>query len=158
MLLLLFQIAGDRFGLDADSVIEITPLVELRVLPRAPAHVAGLMNYRGAVTPVVDLTALLTGKSAQKYLSTRIVIVLFPGHDGKDHPLGLMAEHVTETRSFKPGDLRPAGVDVKAAPFLGEVALDPRGGGMIQRVRVDAILPEEVRKTLFALIAKAENA
>ena len=155
MLLLLFQIAGDRFGLDAESVIEITPLVELRVLPRAPAHIAGLMNYRGCVTPVVDLTALLTGQAAKKHLSTRIIVVLFHGSDGKDHPLGLMAERVTETRSFKPGDLLPAGVDVKAAPCLGEVAMDPRGGGMIQRVRVDTILPAEVRDTLFALIANS---
>lgn len=158
MLLLLFQIADDRFGFDADSVIEITPLVELRALPRAPAHVAGLMNYRGTVTPVVDLTSLLTGQSAKKHLSTRIIIVLFKGRDNEDHPLGLMAERVTETRSFKPEDLRPSGVDVKAAPCLGEVALDPQGGGMIQRVRVDDLLPAEVRETLFTLIEKPDNA
>jgi len=158
MLLLLFQIAGDCFELDADRVIEVVPLVGLRALPRAPAHVAGLMNYRGIATPMVDLAALLTGHGARNHMSTRIIVVPFKGPDGTDRPLGLMAERVTETRSFKQGDLLPAGVDVKDAPCLGEVVMDPRGGGMVQRVRVDALLPAEVRETLFKLAGNAENA
>lgn len=158
MLLLLFQIAGDCFGLDAESVIEVAPLVGLRTLPRAPAHVAGLMNYRGRVIPVLDLAAMLTGQSAKKHLSTRIIVVPLEGADGRNHPLGLIAERVTETRAFKPEDMRAPGVEVKAAPCLGEVALDPRGGGMIQRVRIEALLPAEVRETLFTLVENAEHA
>jgi len=59
MLLLLFDVGSNRYGLEASEVIEVTPLVCLRAAPHTPAYVAGVFNYRGVVTPVIDLHALL---------------------------------------------------------------------------------------------------
>jgi purine-binding chemotaxis protein CheW len=51
-----FRLGRERYGLPVGAVDEIvrTP-DELIHVPGAPAHVAGVMNRRGAVLPVVDL-------------------------------------------------------------------------------------------------------
>jgi chemotaxis-related protein WspB len=56
MLLLQFQAGSERYGLDVSQVVEVSSLVSLRPIPHAPPEAAGVFNYRGILTPVVDLT------------------------------------------------------------------------------------------------------
>ena len=64
MLLLLFQVGGDRYALDARRVVEVIPLVKMQRIPRAPKGVAGLFNYRGRPVAAVDLSELMLGRPA----------------------------------------------------------------------------------------------
>jgi chemotaxis-related protein WspB len=82
MLLLLFEIAKGRYALDVTQVIEIVPLVNLKKITTAPAYVAGLMNYRGLGTPVIDLNQLVNGIPYENSLSTRIIITSGRGPAG----------------------------------------------------------------------------
>ena len=52
---LLFELAGSRMALLADLVSEVVRAVEIEPLPEAPAIVSGVINMRGALTPVIDL-------------------------------------------------------------------------------------------------------
>jgi chemotaxis-related protein WspB len=52
MLFILFQIGRDRYALSAGSIIEVLPLMNLKSVPRAPAGVAGLLNYHGTPVPI----------------------------------------------------------------------------------------------------------
>lgn len=61
MLLLVFQVAGESYAVEANRVIEVVPRVDLRRLPHAPAALAGLLRYRGQVVPVIDLGVFLAG-------------------------------------------------------------------------------------------------
>lgn len=146
MLLLTFQIKDDWYGIDINHVIEVMPMVELRKIPHGPPYVAGLFNYRGVVGPVIDLTELFIGEPSRKVLSSRIMVVSFPGGD-EGHVLGLLAEHVTETIQYEEEDFKPSGITIEGAPFLGDVLNDERG--MIRRVKVEDLLPEQVREMLF---------
>jgi len=148
MLFLLFEIGSSRYCLDVSQVIEVTPLVSLRKLPFAPPYVSGLMNYRGDITPVVDLSLLLGQEASRPLFSTRIVLVRFRGADNSDHLLGLMAEKATETISRREEDFKPMGIAINNARFLGKVVSDERG--MIQRLEMQQILTEDVQRTLFA--------
>ncbi|RJR50745.1 MAG: purine-binding chemotaxis protein CheW [Desulfobacteraceae bacterium] len=147
MLFLLFEIGSSRYCLDVSQVIEITPLVSLRKLPFAPPYVSGLMNYRGDITPVIDLSLLLGQEASRPLFSTRIVLVRFRASDKSDHMLGLMAEKATETISRREEDFKPMGLAIDNARFLGKVVSDERG--MIQRLEMQQILPEDVQRTLF---------
>lgn len=55
LLLLLFQIEGDRFGLKATHVQEVVRAVAIAPLPKAPAIVEGVINVRGRIVPVLDV-------------------------------------------------------------------------------------------------------
>src|SRR5688572_9662286 len=104
MLFLLLQLGTDRYALDARVVAEVLPLVTLKQLPRAPAGVAGVFDYRGAPVPVIDLCELTLGRPAQRRLSTRIVLTHHDTGGGERRLLGLIAENATATLRRDPAE------------------------------------------------------
>lgn len=148
MLLVVLHAGNERFGLEAGRIVEIVPLVRLTPVRRAPAWVAGLFNYRGRVTPVVDLCMLLGGQPARHLLSTRILLAHYTGAAGGPRVLGLLAERVLETVDCDDGAFQDAGVTAPGAPCLGDVLAD--ADGMLRRITVDELLPADVRELLFA--------
>ena len=148
MLLLLFLIGNERFGLDVTRVIEVTPMAVLKKAPADAAHVAGLFNYRGSVVPVIDLSCLLQGRPSRPRLSTRIILVDYnTGSDSAQHILGLLAERVTETVTCRKEDVRSPGIGFDNAPYLGDIVIDNQG--MIQYVLVEQLLPHWLQESLF---------
>ncbi len=57
-LYLLFRIGGDRYALDAGDVIEVLGLRVFKQVPGAPSWVAGMLQWRGAAVPAIDMSAL----------------------------------------------------------------------------------------------------
>jgi chemotaxis-related protein WspB len=147
MLFLVFDMGQDRYALEADAIVEVLPLVDIKRIPGAPAGVAGLLNYRGTPVPVIDLNELALGRAATRRLSTRIVLVDYRDVAGETHLLGLLVERVLETLRREPGDFVTPGIASDAAPYLGAVTTD--GAGLIQRVDVDMLLSPSVRELLF---------
>jgi chemotaxis-related protein WspB len=139
MLLLTFTVAGEPYGLDVASVIELVPRVGLRAIPHAPAYLAGLLEYRGEVVPVVDLGLLLGSSPSADRLSTRIILAKSaPGGQNRgevprdhDRPeagvIGLIAEHVIDLVPIEPEQVAPAPVPLPEAPYLDSVARIDRG-------------------------------
>lgn len=147
MLLLIFEAGNNRYGIEASEVIEVIPVVAFTNIPHAPPYVAGLFNYRGSVVPVIDVQVLLGENPARRLLSTRVIVVRFARAPGAEHQLGLLAEHVTETRHCKPEDFQPAGVQPEGAQYLGPVISD--SGSLLRKVKVAEILTDEVKRILF---------
>lgn len=147
MLFLYFQLGNDRYALDCSQVIEVVPLLGIKRIPQAPAAVAGAFNYRGKPVPVIDLSVLALGRPARHHMSTRIVIVIYPGADSAQHLLGLIAEKATQTLRRDPADFTESGVVNDDAPYLGPVATD--ANGLLQWIDVKKLLPASVRDVLF---------
>jgi chemotaxis-related protein WspB len=147
MVALLFDVAGQQYGLDIRQVVEIVPAVKLRRLPSQPAYVAGVCRFRGAYVPVVDLSQLIAGTPAAERLSTRLVLVNHPGAAGDGRLLGLLAEQAAHGLDEQ-ADLAPTGVATPDAPYLGP--LMEHAGRSVQYVRVEQLLPPAVRDRLFA--------
>jgi chemotaxis-related protein WspB len=148
MLYILFSLGNDRYALDSSYVVEIVPRVELWQVPKAPAHVAGMLRYRGQLVPVLDLCWLMHGQSCPARLSTRILLVRYPGEPGLSHILGLMVERVTDTLTAHEVTFTPTGMTTEEAPYLGDIATDAHG--MIHRIRIEALLPVPMRVTLLS--------
>ena len=142
MLYLLFHLADDCYALAASDIVEVLPLVRIKRLPEAARGVAGVIDYRGAVVPVVDLSALALARPAAQLMDTRIVLVSY-----LRQVLGLIAEQVTRTVRLEPTAFQPAGVDTPDARYLGPVARTAQG--LVQRVEIDALLSPAVRAALF---------
>jgi purine-binding chemotaxis protein CheW len=51
----LFEVAGQLYGLPAADVRELVRAVAIVPLPQAPAIVEGIINLRGKVVPVLDI-------------------------------------------------------------------------------------------------------
>ena len=132
-LFLVFRIGNERYALQAIEVAEVLPRLPLKPIAKAPDWVAGVFAYRGAVVPVIDLSALTFGEPAQVRTSTRLV--------------GLILEQATDTLRCHPTEFQPYGLDNRQAPYLGPVREDAQG--LLQWVRVADLLDERVRGLLF---------
>lgn len=71
---LLFRLHGCLFGVETVFVYEIFELPELKGMAEMPYYVAGFLNVRGEVIPVVDL-GLYLGYPQQKHTLNEHVIV-----------------------------------------------------------------------------------
>jgi purine-binding chemotaxis protein CheW len=76
--LITFEVEGQVFGLDIMSIREIRAWTPTTRLPRVPHYVAGVVNLRGTVLPVVDLAARL-GWRATEPTPRHAIIVTQPG-------------------------------------------------------------------------------
>ena len=147
MLFIIFQLGDGRYALDAAQVQEILPLVAVKPIPHVPYGVTGVFNYRGAPLPVIDLSALVLGRPAQRRLSTRIIVVHYDNDKADRRLLGLIAEKAMETVRREPNEFLSTGVSSDRSAYLGPVASDAQG--LLQWVEIRKLLPAEVRAVLF---------
>lgn len=147
-LYLLFRIGADRYALDAADVVEVLGMRPFKQVPGTPAWVAGMFDCHGAAVPAIDLSALAGAGAAAQVTSTRLALVRYrPAGERDARLLGLILERATETVHYDPAALRPVGLDMPQARYLGPVLSD--GHGMVQALRVVDLLPEPVRAMLF---------
>lgn len=147
MLFVLFQLGRDRYALEAARLAEVLPLVRLKALPQAAKGIAGVLDYRGAPVPVVDLSALALGRPAASRMGTRLLMARCTDHQGAPRLLGLIAEQATETLRCEPGEFVATGVASTGAPYLGPIKVSAQG--MIQWIEPDRLLSQEVKEALF---------
>jgi chemotaxis-related protein WspB len=148
VLFLLFYLDDDCYALDAREIDTVIPMLKAKRIPRAPSAIAGVIDYRGAVVPVVDLAALALGRPAAARTSTRIVLVNYRKAELKGRLLGVMVERATKTMSCDPSAFQDTGVATPNARYLGPVTGGPRG--LVQWVTVDALLTPDLNALLFA--------
>lgn len=149
-LYLLFRIAGQRFALDAREVAEVLPRLALKPIAQAPDWVAGVLAHRGAMVPVIDVSALSFGSPAPVRTSTRLVLVYYRIEQQRSEQLlGLILEQATDTLRCLPEEFQPYGLDNQQAPYLGPVREDALG--LVQRISVQDLLSDEVRSLLYPL-------
>lgn len=101
--LLIFDLDGVRFGVDATRVCESVWMPELAPIEEAPPWVVGLFSLRGRIVPVADLR-LRFSRPARRYLPTDQVVVL----DTDDGPMGLAVSEVREVTELRNGGIQPA--------------------------------------------------
>ena len=73
MMVVVFQLNAEDYGVETLLVREIIRLVEARPLPASPAWMKGVIDYRGKVVPVLDLGVRL-GREVHVSEATRIIV------------------------------------------------------------------------------------
>lgn len=147
-LFLVFRVGGERFVLDTREIAEVLPRVPLKPIAHTPAYVAGVLAHRGALVPVIDVSALSFGTPAPQRTSTRLVLVHYRFDPARpDLLLGLILEQASDTLRCDPAEFRAYGVDNREAPYLGPVRKDAQG--LMQWIGVQDLLDDTVRALLF---------
>lgn len=146
MLLLTFQIGNERYAVRAIEVIEILPLASLRKIPQAPNYIAGMLDYRHQILPVIDLVQLTEDRPHNKVLSSRIIIMKYP-LGVENTSIGLIAEKVTDTIDVAANTLSDTKIKLPNADYLGEIHNE--SGEFIQLIEIKSILTQDVQDMLF---------
>ncbi len=100
--LITFAIGDQDFCMDIMLVREIREWVEVTPLPHAPADVLGVMNLRGSVIPIVDLSRRLSLGPCKAH-ARNVVIIAYIG----TQVVGLLVTAVSDILAVAPGDMRP---------------------------------------------------
>ncbi len=118
---LTFSLVGEMFGVGILNVKEIIEYGNLTEIPMMPAFIRGVINLRGAVVPVIDLSARFGGKPTEVGRRTCIVIVEVPDEDTR-HDIGIIVDAVSEVLEIPASEIEPApsfGAKIRADFIFG---------------------------------------
>ena len=129
---LTFRLGQEVFATDVAKVREVLDLTPITAIPRTPDFMAGVINLRGAVVPVVDLRLCFEMSKTERTLTTCIVVVEVMLEEERT-VIGTLADSVEEVVDLEPDQ-------IEAAPRIGT------------QVRTDFILGMGKRNEQFIMI------
>ncbi len=120
-----FEIGDSKFLIPIERVVEFRIWSEPTVVPRTPEYVRGIVNIRGEIVPIYDVSARL-GRGFTE-ASARHVVVIVRSEDSRS--IGLLVDSVTDIVDAKGGNMAtmPKIDGGDATPFMaGVVFIDDR--------------------------------
>jgi purine-binding chemotaxis protein CheW len=106
---LTFKLGGEMFSISILCIKEIIWYANLTEVPMMPACIRGVINLRGAVVPVMDLSNRFGKASTPVVKSTCIVIVEVPtGTAGEHQNMGVVVDSVQAVLEIPTSEIEPA--------------------------------------------------
>lgn len=93
---LTFDLGDEHYGLEILRVQEIVGLLAVTRVPRLPAHVAGVVNLRGRVIPVIDLRVAFGLPDTAVSERTCIIVARIFREDGSEVVMGVIVDEVSD--------------------------------------------------------------
>jgi purine-binding chemotaxis protein CheW len=135
---LTFSLAEEEYGVDILKVQEIKGYVPTTRLPNAPAHVAGVLNLRGTIVPLVDLRSKF-GLAAIAYDKFNAIIVMLVG----TRVVGVIVDSVSEVATIPAGDIQPAPDFGRGSTFQMISGMAKLGDKLIILLDMETLLSDE---------------
>jgi purine-binding chemotaxis protein CheW len=103
---LIFTLAGEALAIGILHIKEIIEYGALTEVPMMPQAVRGVINLRGAVVPVIDLSARF-GKPATAVAKRTCIVIVELEHEGERHDVGLIVDAVNEVVEIPASEIEP---------------------------------------------------
>ncbi len=139
---LTFMICGEMFAVVILNIKEIIEYGSLTEVPMMPPFIRGVINLRGSVVPVIDLSARFGRKTTEVSRRTCIVIIEVDAgtEDESKQDVGIMVDSVSEVLEIQKGDIEPppafgAKIRIDFVRGMGKVA-----GKFVIILNVDKVL------------------
>jgi purine-binding chemotaxis protein CheW len=148
---LTFFIRDEEYAVDILRVKEIIEFEHVTRVPTTPAHVRGVINLRGAVLPVVDLSAKF-GNAETELTRTTCIVVVETRLNDELLTIGVVSSAVSEVVDIADAAIEPApsfGTGVSVDFLTGMGKLD---GRLVLILDIDRVLsPVEIQQTIEAV-------
>jgi len=135
--LIAFRVGDQEFCVNIMSVREIRGWAPATAMPHSPSYMRGVINLRGAVLPIIDLSARLGMKPAVP--TQRHVIIVAQVHR---KVVGLLVDAVSDILTVTEDNVQPTpeiASELQRQFARGILAIDKR---MICLLELEAIFPE----------------
>lgn len=117
---LAFELGGEDYALEVERVEVVLETMPITRVPKAPAHLRGVINYRGTVIPVADLRSRFGGLAQELAEAEgraregavpavpdaesegKGIVVLHINYGGDDLTIGVLADAVREVVDIDP--------------------------------------------------------
>ena len=103
---LTFMLGGEVFAIGILAIKEIIEYDTLTVVPMMPDCIRGVINLRGAVVPVMDLSARF-GRTATAVTKRTCIVIVEIETAGLRHDVGVIVDAVNEVLEIPAGDIEP---------------------------------------------------
>ena len=153
---LTFLLGGEMFAIGILNIKEIIEYGSITEVPMMPSFIRGVLNLRGSVVPVVDLSARFGHEPTTVSRRTCIVIIEVESGDGETkQDIGIVVDSVSEVLEIPKGEIEPpptfgAKVRVDFISGMGKVA-----GKFVILLNVDRVLSVDEMATLSRMQGEA---
>ena len=103
---LTFKTGGETFAIDILDVKEIIEIEAITRVPMMPAFIIGIINLRGRVVPVVDLSSRL-GRTTSTMSKKSCIVLVEVNHSLESNIIGMMVDEVHEIVQIDEHDTQP---------------------------------------------------
>lgn len=141
--LVVFDLAGEVYGVDIGTVREIIRMQEITHVPNAPDFVEGVINLRGKVIPIVDLRKRFTLAASEQTKDSRIVVVDIAGED-----IGVTVDGVREVMRLPADSIEKTSDVITTENSYYIEGIANLGERLIIMLDLDKVLSKEERAAL----------
>jgi purine-binding chemotaxis protein CheW len=104
---LTFLLSGEMFAIAILNIKEIIEYGNITEVPMMPSFIRGVINLRGSVVPVVDLSARFGRNKTEISHRTCIVIIEVQNNDESKQDIGVMVDSVSEVLEIPRSEIEP---------------------------------------------------
>ena len=104
---LTFLLGNEMFAMDILGIKEIIEYGNLTTVPMMPEFIRGVINLRGAVVPVVDLSARF-GRPATGVTRRTCIVIIEADNEGETQDIGVVVDAVSEVLEIAAANIEPA--------------------------------------------------
>lgn len=104
---LTFSLGEEMFAIGIQRVREIIEYSNVTTVPMMPSFVRGVINLRGSVVPVIDLSARF-GWGVSEIHRRSCIVIIEVEHEGAEQVLGVVVDAVSEVLDIPTEDIEPA--------------------------------------------------
>ncbi|KGS12241.1 chemotaxis protein CheW [Pseudomonas tremae] len=147
---LTFMLGGEMFAIGILGIKEIIEYGSLTVVPMMPAFVRGVINLRGAVVPVVDLSARFGRQNSDITRRSCVIIIEASTEDGQPQDIGLLVDNVSAVLEIPASQIEPPpnfGARIRADFISGMAKVD---GKFVIVLEVEKVLSIDEMSSLAA--------
>lgn len=136
---LTFQLAGETFAIGILRIREILEYIKPTSVPLMPPFIRGVMNLRGAVVPVIDLS-LRFGRDETTINRRTCIVIIEMEYDEQWQLIGVLVDTVHEVLAIPDSEIEPPpqfGSKIRVDFISGMARIDNR---FVVMLDVDKVL------------------
>jgi purine-binding chemotaxis protein CheW len=103
---LTFVLAAEVFAMGILAIKEIIEYADVTAVPMMPEYVRGVINLRGAVVPVIDLSVRF-GKPSSPVTKRTCIVIIEVEARGERHVLGVVVDAVNAVLDIPESEIEP---------------------------------------------------
>jgi len=93
--IVIFKLGDEEYGVEINNVQEINVISEITRFPSAPIFIAGMVNLRGEIIPILNLRKLFTACDSVTYDAGKFLVV-----ESQNRRIGIMIDSASEILRF----------------------------------------------------------
>ncbi len=116
-----FRLGEEEYAVDIMRIREITPVLEMTPIPRAPGYISGVVSLRGNITPIFDPKKKIGLPQTERTHRSRIIVL-----NRDEEQVGIVVDAITGAAAVPMGSIEPPPAVIRGhqADYISGVARD----------------------------------